>query len=67
LKRPGGYCYGTLAEDIEERDGLYQSIRRPGKRPRFPIRQLIPRAGKISERAKEAVLVHHTEDQSSFA
>src|SRR5207253_9608456 len=61
------FAMGTLAEDIERTRGLYQSIKTPWKRPRFPdppTEFLAPE--KFLELAKEAVLVHHTKINHPF-
>ena len=58
---------GTLAEDIERTRALYNSIKTPWKRPRFPdppTEFLAPE--KFLELAKEAVLVHHTKINHPF-
>ena len=58
---------GTLADDIERTRALYNSIKTPWKRPRFPdppTEFLAPE--KFLELAKEAVLVHHTKINHPF-
>ena len=68
LKPPGRiFAMGTLAEDIERTRALYNSIKTPWKRPRFPdppTEFLAPE--KFLELAKEAVLVHHTKINHPF-